>query len=348
MTQAGETESYGQAPVGWSPLETTKGGNRGRQSSGRTGGAPAAGLTGTETEPRAGGVNRVAVTSPWALLKTDPKGVAKQTFAEFRRDRGPLAGAGLAFYWFLAIFPALIAAVGILDLLSLGVARGEIRRLINLALPPSAAQELTGVLGGAGDEATASIAAVAVGLAVALWGASTGMTALQEGFDVAYDISTVRSFARKRIGAFKLLGAAGLIGGLGIFVLAFGRPVGEAIQRNLLADWSGFMILWNTLRFGVAAVALVALVAVLYRFAPNRNPPPFRWLAPGGLVAVLIMAAVSAGFSFYVVTFGSYATTYGPLAGVIVLVLWLYLTAMALLLGAELNSLLERKSYGEA
>ncbi|MEX2586590.1 MAG: YihY/virulence factor BrkB family protein [Actinomycetota bacterium] len=280
-------------------------------------------------------------------MKASPIGTLKEAAGEFKRDRATLAGAGLAFYWFLAIFPALIAGVGILDLLALGAARVEIRRLINLTLPPSAADQLTGILGTAADQPRASIMAVAFGLMVALWGASTGLAALQEGFDVAYDISKIRSFAHKRMRAFKLLGATGLLGGLGIFVLAFGGPLGTAIQRNLVNGWGGFMVLWNVLRFGIAAAALVALVVVLYRFAPNRKPPPLKWLAPGSLIAVTIVALVSAAFSLYVRNFGSYATTYGSLAGVVVLVLWLYLTALALMFGAELNGLLERKSRGD-
>lgn len=253
----------------------------------------------------------------------------------------------MAFYWFLAIFPTLIAAVGILELLSLGAARSEISRIINLTLPPSAAEELTNITTRAGEQGSASVLAVAVGLAVALWGASTGMNALQEGFDVAYDITRIRSFAQKRVGAFKLLAATGALGGIGIVVLAFGGALGRAIQQNAVNGWEGFMVAWNAGRFGIAIAALVALVAVLYRYAPNRRPPPLKWLAPGGLIAVTIMGITSAGFSFYVVTFGSYASTYGPLAGVVVLVLWLYLTALALLFGAELNALLERRSRGE-
>lgn len=291
--------------------------------------------------------SKSAVSSPWRLLKRDPKGVFAEAAAEFKRDRAALAGAGLAFYWFLAIFPALIAAVAILELLSLGAAHIEIRRIIDIALPPSAAGELTNILSRAGEQGSASVIAATAGLAVALWGASTGLSALQEGFDVAYDISEIRSFAQKRIKAFKLLAISALLGGIGIFVLVFGGVLGRLIEQNFVTDWPGFMVVWNAMRFGIALSALVALVAVLYRYAPNRQPPPLKWLAPGGLIAVAIMAGTSAGFSAYVTTFGSYASTYGPLAGVVVLVLWLYLTALALLFGAELNALLERRSYDQ-
>lgn len=296
---------------------------------------------------RAGDDPKSAVNSPWRLLKKDPKGVFAEAAAEFKRDRASLAGAGLAFYWFLATFPALIAAVAILELLSLGAAHIEIRRIIDIALPPSAAGELTNILNRAGEQSSASVVAATAGLAVALWGASTGLSALQEGFDVAYDIGEIRSFAQKRLKAFKLLAVSALLGGIGILVLAFGGTLGRLIEQNFVDDWPGFMAAWNAVRFGIALSALVALVAVLYRFAPNRRPPPLKWLAPGGLIAVAIMAGTSAGFSVYVTTFGSYASIYGPLAGVVVLVLWLYLTALALLFGAELNALLERRSYDE-
>lgn len=283
-------------------------------------------------------------SSPWEVIRRDPKGSARQALAEFKRDRAAMAGAGLAFYWFLAIFPTLIAAVGILDLLSLGSTRETIRRLINLALPPSAASELTGALSGNGDEASASIVAIGIGLAVALWGASTGMAALQEGFDIAYDITKLRTFSQKRLRAFKMMAIAGVFGVIGLVVLAFGQALGETIQNELLRDWGGFTVLWDILRMAVVGACIVAVVATLYRLAPNREPPPLKWLAPGGAIAVAIVVVTSFGFSFYVKTFGSYASTYGSLAGVVVLVLWLYLTGLALLLGAEVNALLERKS----
>lgn len=347
MRRRQKTQPAGHPPVGLGKPESLGDGEDGNGSAGILFWPPRAPSDRHSDQRRVGDEPKSAVNSPWRLLRGDPKGIFVEAAAEFKQDRATLAGAGLAFYWFLATFPALIAAVAILELLSLGAAQIEIRRIIDIALPPSAAGELTNILSRAGEQGSASVIAAAAGLAVALWGASTGLSALQEGFDIAYDISEIRSFTQKRLKAFKLLAVSALLGGIGIFVLAFGGILGRLIEHNFVDDWPGFMVAWNAMRFGIALSALVALVAVLYRFAPNRQPPPLKWLAPGGLIAVVIMAGTSAGFSVYVTTFGSYASTYGPLAGVVVLVLWLYLTALALLFGAELNALLERRSYDQ-
>jgi membrane protein len=134
-----------------------------------------------------------------------------------------------------------------------------------------------------------------------------------------------------------------VLGGLATALIVFGAPLGNSLRDNLPFG-SAFVLLWTVLRWAVGLVALVALFATIYYVAPNRDSPKWVWVSPGGILAGAIWLAASLGFSFYVSSFGKYAETYGSLAGVVVLLLWLYLTALAVVLGGELNAELERQS----
>ncbi len=267
-------------------------------------------------------------SSPLELPPRDWGATLGRTLREIREDRITLVAAGVGFYWFVAIFPALIAAVGLLGVLNVGpgVVDG-INDTINSTLPREAAQLLTTAVESANEtsERTA-VTAAALGIAVALWTASSGMVALQAGLNIAYDVARDRSLVKKRLMAVGLLIASAILGGVPSPLFAFG----EGAVLRVLA--------WL-----VTAGALVLLFAVFYSLGPNRDSPRWQWLTPGGVLGAALWVLVSVGFSFYVRNFGSYGKTYGALAGVVVLVFWLYLTALAVLIGAELNAELERQ-----
>jgi len=262
-----------------------------------------------------------------------------------KRDRVSLTAAGVAFYWFLAVFPLLIAAVGILALA--GASPHQVSSIndgIRTVLPGSAATVLTQAVGRATTQAATAggLTAAIVGVALALWSASSGMAAAQTGLDVAYSVPEDRKFLKKRlVGLILLLGAL-VLGGIATALLVFGQPIGEGLKGALpLGD--AFLIVWTAVRWALTILALLTLFALFYHLGPNRKPPSWRWISPGGAVAMIIWLAASVGFSLYVSSFGgSYGTTYGSLAGVVVLVLWLYLSALALMIGGELNGELER------
>ena len=284
--------------------------------------------------------------SPTELPAQGWKATLKRTFGEFKRDRASMTAAGIAFYWFLALFPMLIAAVGILALV--GAPQSTISGIeggVRNVLPGSAANVLTGAISNASSTAAhaAGLTAVVVGIALALWSASSGMAAVQVGLGVAYDVPEDRTFVKKRAMSLLLIGIALVLGGVATALLVFGRPIGDAID-NALPLGGGFAVVWTVVRWALTILAVLTLFAVFYALGPNRKTPSWTWLTPGGLVAVVIWLAASVGFSFYVSNFGgTYGKTYGSLAGVIVLVLWLYLTAIALMVGAELNGELERE-----
>ncbi|HVE75726.1 MAG TPA: YihY/virulence factor BrkB family protein [Actinomycetota bacterium] len=285
--------------------------------------------------------------SPRELTKQDWKLVLKRTAAEMKNDHGTLIGAGVAFYWFLAIFPGLIAAVGILDLVDAGSAlTNGIQDVIRSALPGEAAQILTkAVSGAASGKERASLIATLIGIALALWSASTGMVALQAGLDVSYDVKVERTFFKKRLYGVLLVIMTAVFGGLAAGLLIFGKPSSRWIIENLPAG-RAFGVAWDLFRWGVALVGLIVLVATYYYFGPNRRKPSWQWITPGGILATVGWLLVSKIFSFYVRTFGeeSYAQTYASLVGVVVLLFWMYLSVLVILLGAELNGQLERRN----
>jgi len=281
--------------------------------------------------------------SPLDLPATDWKAGVKRAIKEFKEDRGTLTAAGMAFYWFLAIFPAMLAFAGILGLIQVtDETVRDITTKIATTLPGGAGE----VLNNAIEKSTASggsLIAALVGVAVALWSASSGAVAIQLGLDVAYDVKDDRTFVKKRLVAFELLLALLVCGGVATAFIVFGEPLGRVLRDNLPFG-SAFVVLWTVLRFVVGLVALVGLFASIYYLAPNRDTPRWVWVSPGGILAGVIWLVASLGFSIYVKSFSSYAETYGPIAGVVVLLLWLYLTGLAVVLGGELNAELERQS----
>lgn len=273
----------------------------------------------------------------------DWKASVTRAVKEFKEDRATLTGAGMAFYWFLSIFPAMLAFVGMLGVLNVGDENVKsITESITSALPGDAGEVLIDAINESAKTG-GSLVATLIGVAVALWSASSGMVGMQIGLDVAYDVKDDRKFVKKRLVAFELLLAMLVLGGLATALIVFGDPLGDALRDNLPFG-SAFVVLWTVLRWVLGLAALIGLFATIYYLAPNRDTPSWVWVSPGGILAAAIWLVASLGFSIYVSSFGSYAETYGPLAGVIVLLLWLYLTALAVVMGGELNAELERQS----
>jgi membrane protein len=268
----------------------------------------------------------------------------RRAVKEAKEDRITLTAAGVAFYWFLSVFPLLIAAVGILALLHVGHSFvNGVSSGIRQTLPSGAAKVLTQALSSASARSAGGLAAAVIAIVLALWSASSGMASAEEALDVAYDVPESRTFFRKRAVAVALTFAALALGGIATALLVFGKPLGASIDRALSLG-SVFPVLWTVVRWALTVLVVMTLFAVFYHLGPNRKAPSWTWVSPGGVVAALIWLAASVGFSLYVSNFGgTYGKTYGSLAGVVVLMLWLFMSALALLVGAELNGELERE-----
>jgi membrane protein len=268
----------------------------------------------------------VGPDSPLDLRPQDWKATAKRTVKEIKDDRIAFAAAAMAYYFFLAIFPALIAVVGILGIANVDVT-GLIRTLRD-SLPGGAGAALTSAVANADRPSeAASLAAAIGGIAVALWSASSVLVALQTGLNVAYDVRQDRKFVKKRAIALVLLAAMLLLGGVPSPFFTFGDST-----------------LFTVLGWVLTVLAVMVLFSIFYYLGPNRESPTWHWVSAGGIIGALLWILASLLFGLYISSFNNYAKTYGPLAGVVVLVLWLYLSSIAVLFGGELNAELERQA----
>jgi membrane protein len=267
-----------------------------------------------------------AEQTPLELEASEWKATVKRTAKEIKEDRVPFAAAGMAFYFFLAIFPALIALVGILGVAD--VDASSLIKSIRDTLPGGAGEALTQAVARANRPSeAASLTAAIVGIGVALWSASSGMVALQSGLNVAYDIPEDRKFIPKRAVALLLLLVTVLLGGVPSPFFTFGEAT-----------------IYTVLGWVLTVLAVIVMFSLFYYLGPNRERPRWQWVSVGGIVGAVIWIIGSVAFGLYVSTFNNYGKTYGPLAGVIILILWLYLSSLSVLIGGELNAELEHEA----
>ena len=257
-----------------------------------------------------------------------------------KEDHVSLLAAGVAFKALLALFPALIAAVSLWGLLADPETITEQISGLTDALPAEVAgiieQQLTEV---AGTSAGALSWTLAVSILAALWSASSGMAGLIEGCNAAYDEVDRRSFPRKRA-----LALVFTVGGLTFLLLTLGLMAVLPAVLGTLAPDSAARSVVRIGQWPVLALLAMTAMALVYRYAPDREQPQLRWLTGGVLLATVLWLIASAAFAVYLAVAGNFTETYGALAGVVVLMLWLYLTAFSILLGAEFNAESERQT----
>ncbi len=277
------------------------------------------------------------------------RGTLQRTKARIKDDRVTMAAGSLAYHWFLALFPAVIAALGVLTLVHVGTA--TLHRLthgISKALPSGTAGVFNAAVRAATKKAAASTVAVIVGIAVALWSASSGIAVLQQALDIAYEVQSDRKFLARRIHSFPIMVLIAVVGGCAAALIVFGQPIGAAIRGAIPISGAAFTVVWTVVRWAVTLMLLTALFSAVYHFAPNRKSPSWRWVSIGGMVATAVFLVASLGFSYYVSAFGSYSKTYGAFAGVAILIFWLWLVGLAVLVGGEINAEVEREAAAKA
>src|SRR2546421_2305842 len=268
-------------------------------------------------------------------------GVLRRVLKEYKRDNLSDWAAALTYYAILSLFPGLlvlVTVVGLAGTSAVNTVTGNIEQLAPGAARQILRDAVQNILNG--GQKTASILAI-VSIVAALWSASGYVAAFMRAANAIYDVPEGRPIWKKlpvRLGVTVVTGV--LLAISAFAVVLTGRL---AAQVGKLVGMGGVAVtVWNYAKWPGLAVIISMVFAILYWAAPNARPGGFRWVAPGGLTAVVIWLVGSGLFALYVANFGSYNKTYGTLATIIIFLVWLYLTNTAVLLGAELNAELER------
>jgi membrane protein len=266
----------------------------------------------------------------------------KRTATEFMEDNLTDWAAALTYYGLLALFPALIAMVSLIGLVGDPQSTtSSLTEIITEIGPASAAETFSGPIESiASDQNTAGVAFV-LGLALALWSASGYVGAFMRASNIIFETPEGRSFWKLR----PLQLAVTLVMILMMALLALGLvltgPIVAAIADPLgLSDTA--VSIWNIAKWPVMAAIFILMVDVLYYASPNVKLRGFRWVTPGSLVAIVVWGIASAAFAFYVANFGSYDKTYGTLGGLVALLVWFWISNVAILFGHQLNAERER------
>ncbi len=287
-----------------------------------------------------------APDDPTDLNKSSWKATLKRTVKEFQSDNLTDWAAALTYYAVLAIFPALIALISILGLVGDSATNALLDNLTKLT-PGTANQVITDAI----ENITASQSSAGLGLVLGIAGALFSASGYVGGFGRAsnaiYEVEEGRPFWKLR--PIQILITTVMITLLAVCALAvvISGPVAEQVG-NLVGAGDAAVTAWGIAKWPVIALVVTVLFAILYWASPNVKQPAFKWITPGGILAVVLWVIASALFAFYVANFSSYNATYGSIAGVIIFLVWLWLTNVAILLGAELNAELERSRELEA
>lgn len=264
----------------------------------------------------------------------------KRAFSGFVSNDGLGLAAQLAYYMVLALFPLVLVLVSVMGTFSSPQLAESLLEYFREVLPAEVyaliESYMADVLGGRNP----APGLLSFGILGTLWAASGALSALINALNRIYGIRETRPFWKvKGLAILLTLGLSGLVF-LGVFLLVLGPHLGTAVAE-FFGLGSLFEMVWHVVRWPVALVFLMVAVVLIYYLAPDAGQP-FRWITPGGFAGVLLWVLASLAFSFYVGNFGAYDATYGSIGAVIVLLLYLYISSLTILLGAELNAALLR------
>jgi membrane protein len=276
---------------------------------------------------------RLSLSKWWSAVKSAGK--------EFLADDCLGLAQEIAFSSLLAFFPSVVLVIGLLGLLGEG-AYDSLLHLLGPVSPKAVVDAINLAKESSADNGAGSAIALTIGVIGALWAASGATSSVIKAVNRAFDLEETRPFWKVRLLALALVVLAGLVTASVFVMIVFGGPLGDAVAKR--ADLSGaFTVVWNVLRWPIAFVGILLFFAIVYWLGPNRTPRSWKWLTPGSALGAVLWLALSGLFALYTSFSSSYDRTYGSLAGAIILLLWLYYSAVALLLGAELNAELERR-----
>jgi membrane protein len=278
---------------------------------------------------------------PTEIHKQSWKFIARKVLREFGADQCTDLAAALTYYAVLALFPAIVALISIVGVVGQPTA---VQSAMTTILKPLVNQQTFDILNKTVTQLTSSSAAgigLVIGLLGALWSASGYVGAFGRAMNRIYEIDEGRPFWKLRPVQLIVTLIAVVLIAVVLVALVLSGPLATTVG-NSIGLGSTAVTVFNIAKFPVIAAMVVVIVALLYYATPNVKQPKFKWVSVGAVFAILVWVVASIAFAFYVSNFGSYNKTYGSLAGVVVTLLWLWITNIALLLGAEIDSELER------
>ena len=279
--------------------------------------------------------------TPGDLTKHSWLFVARKTLREFSTDQCTDLAAALTYYAVLALFPAAIALMSLVGVFGQGPQTVDtLLGILSDAGASSMADTLEPTLETLSQAPGAGIALI-LGLAGALWSASGYVGAFGRALNRVYQVGEGRPVWKLRPVMLLVTLILVVLAAATLLALVISGPVATSVG-SALGVGSAVTLIWEIAKWPVLLVIIIAMVAILYYATPNVKQPKMRWMSVGALVAIIVWVLASAAFGFYIATFSSYNKTYGALAGVIVFLLWLWITNLALLFGAELDAELER------
>src|SRR5215208_1462160 len=290
-------------------------------------------MTGTAQRER-------APQKPTDLSKHTWMGTLRRTLREFKEDDLTLLAAALTYYGVLSLFPALLVLLSLLGLAGTATIDTLLKNLGGLT--PSAARDVVSnaVRDLQGSNQTAGFALVA-GILGALWSASGYVGGFMKASNVIYEVEEGRKFWKLKPLQIAVTVVIMLLTAIIAIAIVVTGPVAQRVG-DIVGAGSAAVTVFNIAKWPVIALIVSLIFAFLYYVGPNVKQPGFKWVSPGGLVAVVLWIVASAAFAFYVSNFGSYSKTYGSMAAVIIFLVWLWITNIVMLLGAELNAEIER------
>lgn len=278
---------------------------------------------------------------PTDLKRRSWRFVLKKTVREFMTDQCTDIAAGLTYYAVLALFPALIAIFSLLGVVGQGQAAADaVVGIIDEAAPGGASDTIRGPIEQFASSSAAGFALI-LGVVVAVWSASGYVTAFSRAMNRIYEIEEGRPFWKLKPLQLLVTLICIVLVVIAAVILVVSGPVADAIGAALGVG-SAVTLTWGIVKWPVLALVVVLILAILYYATPNARQPKFRWISMGAVLAIVVLAIATTGFGFYVANFANYDKNYGSLAGVVIFLLWLWITNNAILFGAEFDAELER------
>lgn len=285
-------------------------------------------------------INSHNANKPSEFSGKEWKAIGKRVIDQLKRDHVQITAAGVAFYFFMALFPTIVAAISLYNLVLEPSQISEQMAKLQGVVPPETYSIFKSIIDPLLNESSQTLGwSFAVSILLSLWSANKGTSAIFEGVNIAYNQLDERGFIKKKIMTLLFT-----LGGIVIGIISIAAVIAFPSLINKLGLSTFITGILSLGRWVLMAGILIFSLGILYKFAPARTRARFKWVNWGAAAATVLWLTGSILFSWYVSNFGSYSNTYGSFAAVIIMLLWLFLTAFIILIGAEINSEMEHQT----